>query len=131
MLENLNDYVAYHLDRLEGAEAENAFHSLIEAPKEAVPLLIEAYQQETLFSTRAVIVEIIWQFRDPTTVPFLATALRDDSEEVWKQALDGLVTIGGGIALEALRSEKSSLPVTSKKVEWIDEAIKQIQQEST
>ena len=68
MSENLDEYVAYYLDRLEGPEAENAFHSLIEAPVEAVPLLVEAYHQQSCSSKRAAIVEILWQFRDAKTV---------------------------------------------------------------
>ena len=93
MPEKLDEYVAYYLDRLEGPDAENAFHSLIEAPKEAVPLLIEAYHQKTRSSARAAILDIVAQFRDPTTIPFLGAALRHDSEEIWKHALDGLVMI--------------------------------------
>ena len=129
MSANPNEYVAHYLDRLEEPDAENAFHFLIEAPAEAAPLLVEAYHVQSCSSKRAAIVEIIWQFRNAKTVPFLATVLRDDSDDIWRQALDGLVAIGGDTALEALRSEKTSLPVTGKKTRWIDEAIEKVQQE--
>ncbi|MCX7428467.1 MAG: HEAT repeat domain-containing protein [Planctomycetia bacterium] len=130
MPHDLNEYVAYFLDRLEGPEAKNAFHALVEAPNEAVPLLVAAYDRETRSSMRAAVVEVLRQFRDPRTVPFFATALRDDSQEIWSEALDGLVTIGGSGALDALRCYRSSLSASSKKAEWIDEAIGQIEQET-
>jgi len=128
--ENLEEYIAYYLDRIEGPEAENAFHSLIEAPKETVPLLVKAFNNETRSSKREVILEIICQFRDPITVPILIDAMRDDSEIIWKRALDGIVTLGGEIALEILHNEKTRFPVTRMKTEWIDEAIEQIREES-
>jgi HEAT repeat protein len=128
--ENLHEYVAHHLDRLDGPEAKDAFHALIEAPKQIVPLLVEAYHKRTRSSMRAAIVEVVWQFRDPGAVPFLAAALRDDSEEIWRQALDGLVAIGGGGALDALRGHRGGLPARGEKAEWIDEAIGQIEQET-
>jgi hypothetical protein len=40
------------------------------------------------------------QFRDPAALPVLAEALQDPYEVVWKDALDGLVTLGGPEALE-------------------------------
>ena len=126
MLKNLGEYVTYYLDRLEGSEAESAFHSLIEAPREALPLLVEAYHQESCSSKQAAVVEVVCQFRDANTIPFLAAALHDGSDEIWKQALDGLVTMGGDPALEALRNEKNSLSATCEKAGGIDEAIEQI-----
>jgi hypothetical protein len=128
VLENLEEFVSYHCDRLEGPDADIAFHSLIQAPRKAVPVLVRRYHTEARTAVQAAIVEVVSHFRDPTTVPFLATALRSESERVWKQALDGLVTVGGGPALEALRSERRCAPAPSVKVEWIDEAIEQVQQ---
>jgi hypothetical protein len=65
---NLDEYISYYLDRLEVPQAANAFHSLIEAPKEAVPSLVEVYYNKTRSSKRAVIFEITCQFRDPKIV---------------------------------------------------------------
>ena len=81
---DIDEYVAYYLDRLDGREAGNAFEYLVEAPKEAVPLLIDAYHREARASRRAEIVEIVWQFRDPATVQFLATALREPHRLQWR-----------------------------------------------
>lgn len=48
-------YVAYYLERLDGPEADSAYHCLVEAPNGAAPPLTEAYHRETRTSRRAAI----------------------------------------------------------------------------
>jgi hypothetical protein len=55
--------------------------------------LEEAYHVEPDPGIRSLIVEAVWQHRLPSSVDFLAVALEDPHTEVWKQALDGLVTL--------------------------------------
>lgn len=81
---------------------KNAFFTLIEASDAVVPLLIERFQREPDGVSRAQIIEIIWQHRQPASISFLSMALEDSYPEVWKQALDGLVTIGGAEARSVL-----------------------------
>jgi hypothetical protein len=73
---------------------------------------------------------VIWQFRDVAALPLLASALRDRQGSVWKEALDGLVTLGGQGALDVLleaRTAVANYPDASDRLGWIDEAIGQIQ----
>ena len=110
---------------------ENAFHTLLEAPPSLIPQLIEQYSREDNPRTRAVVVEVVWQHRSPEVVSFLADALSDPAAEVWKQAIDGLVTIGDSSAVAALRNWKDlSASDDSTKADsrssWIAEALEQL-----
>jgi len=123
-------FVAHHSERLRAGE--DAFFPLIEAEDAVVPILIEACRAEHDPDVRAALVEIIWQHRIPETIEFLSQALTDDVPEVWENALDGLVALGGKAAIEALKSARDRISVhgraTADKVEWIDEAVCQIRE---
>jgi hypothetical protein len=103
----LEAYAAHYLDRL-GSD-ENAYFALIEAPRTILPLLAAAFRTETDPVKRSTILEVIWQHRDPSMIPLLGEALHDLSPKVWKQALDGLVTIGGPQSIATIEVACSSL----------------------
>jgi HEAT repeat protein len=105
---------------------EGAFHTLIEAPDDIVPRLTQEFHSQADGELRARLVEAIWRHRLPSTIPFLATALTDEHAEVWKQALDGLVTIGGDSAKETLHACKRALDTTDERNAWINEALDQL-----
>ena len=66
-------------------------------------------------------------------MPLLGSALADSADSVWKEALDGLVAIGGPEALQALRQARARLTTDardSNKREWIDEAVDQINEQA-
>ncbi|HMO16101.1 MAG TPA: HEAT repeat domain-containing protein [Pirellulaceae bacterium] len=106
---------------------ENAYHTLIESHDAIVPQLIEHYTNANDGELRARIVEVIWQHRVPTTVSFLASALNDEHPEVWKQAIDGLVTIGGDHSVGALKTLLGQIKYDDARSPWIAEAIDQIE----
>jgi hypothetical protein len=122
---DLEGMVAHYLDRLDGPGSDDAFHSLLECSREALPALIEAYWSEKRVGVKAAIVRIVWMSRDPGTVGFLVSTLQDVDAAVWKEALDGLVTIGGEQVLDALRESMES-ESHSEKLPWICEAIEQV-----
>ncbi len=72
----------------------------------ALPILIDAFRREPDNSVRAFLLNVIWEFRSPASIPVLAEALNDPDPEVWKQALDGLVTIKSKEARNALQAAK-------------------------
>jgi HEAT repeat protein len=127
---DLEQFATHHIERLRNDR--DAFFPLIEADDAIVPILIEACKTESDPGVRAELVEIIWQHRVPETVEFLSEALVDDAPEVWKNALDGLVALGGEAAINALESARnrglSHRQGTAAQAEWIDEAIQQIKQ---
>ena len=97
----------------------------IEAPHAIVPSLIEHYEIQADGESRASIVEVVWQHRQHSTVDFLAAALGDAHAEVWKQALDGLVAIGGPraeAALEAFLTDRAD----DERTPWVKEALQQL-----
>ena len=102
---------------------ENAFFTLIESPHHVVPMLIEEFQCQQEGGFRARIVEVIWRHRLPSTIPFLAAALSDSHPEVWKQAIDGLIAIGGAEARSALHGFRAQLANDDERTAWIDEAL--------
>ncbi len=97
----------------------------------AMPLFVDALRRETDTARRRRLVSIIWRFRDPVALPALAVASADHGDEVWKEALDGIVAIGGQAAMQILRDAQVSLaadPRAAGKLEWIPEAIQQVQE---
>lgn len=127
------EYAAYYIERLGGRDSVDAYHSLIEADNAVIPFLIEAFRTEQDPTVRSDLVEVIWQHRLPETIEFLSEALDDLASKVWKNALDGLVCLGGQAAIDVLESAKSRIQSGSRaelvQIEWIDEAIQQVREQ--
>jgi hypothetical protein len=88
------------------------------------PHVFGAFRSSTDTPRRVVLVELAWQSRSPQALPFLAEALADDAPGVWKQALDGLVTLGGEPARRILGDAK--VTAEADKADWIDGALQQV-----
>jgi hypothetical protein len=125
---NLEEYAAYYLDRV--PHDENAAFALAGAPDAIVPLLVSAFRSEPDATKRSAILKIIWQRRDPSTITVLGEGLRDASPGVWKEALDGLVTIGGPESIAAIeaanRRSFDSERDRDQFREFLDEALEQL-----
>ena len=119
-----------YLQQLHQPDHDDAFFSLIEADNAIVPRLVEAYQSETDPRIRAMLIEIIWQHRLPSSLEFLTQALHDDHPEVWKAALDGIVGIGGDASLAIRVQQKDWLQAhpepSNLRLRWIEEALQQL-----
>jgi hypothetical protein len=117
------------IDRFRSGDEEAALHGLIELPDNALAELIEYFRSEELAPIRALIVKALWERRD-SSITFLGEALRDPEEEVWQEALDGLVTLGSTQSLEVLQTAKtsgSSRQGNDRRFQlWIEEAIEQV-----
>lgn len=124
------DAIRAEIGRLRGPDHETAWFNLIEAPASVIPQIIEAYRSEKDAGFRAVLVQIVWQRRDPGTLDFLAEALRDLDDRVWKEALDGIVAIGGPAAVAILKTARAKAELERSGdedfFEWLDEASDQI-----
>jgi hypothetical protein len=134
-MQGLREFVSYNVERLSGPEWEQAYHSLIEAEPAVIPLLIEAFRKAVSSGLRATIVEVVWQFRRPETIEFLAAAFQESDPPIWQQALDGSVTIGGAEALRVMQKVREQLDsidsLSAQKLQWIDEAIGQLKEKET
>ncbi len=104
-----SDSIDHYVEGLRSGE-ESAFHALIEAPHAVLGALIARFHVEADPDLRASIVEVVWQHRQSDSLPFLAQALADSSEQVWKQALDGLVTSGGPSAVTIVSAFNPDFP---------------------
>ncbi|MCS6285538.1 MAG: HEAT repeat domain-containing protein [Nitrospira sp.] len=93
---------------------------------EAIGVIVRAYHEESDTRQRESLLHLLWEFRDPAAIPTLAEALKDPSDRVWKEALDGLVTLGTP-SLSYLEDARNAQPQSSVTRQWLDEAIKQIQ----
>jgi HEAT repeat protein len=103
---------------------EAAFEALIDLGETAIPRLLEAYRAETDPALRALIVEVVWQIRSHASLEFLGEALQDPSPEVWRQALDGLVTLATPESLRILEGARDSGRGGDEDFRaWVDGAI--------
>jgi hypothetical protein len=123
--------VECYLARLRAGASEEAFFGLWDLGPSALPNLIAEAQKPSARTIKAALVEIIWQSREPAVLGFLCECLEDPDSSVWKQALDGLVAIGGSPAVLYLQtvSERviiGSFPKNGLSLEWLTEALDQI-----
>jgi HEAT repeat protein len=122
-MDAVNDY----LKEARQGDGDSAYHGLVELGPQAIPLLAEAYRAEADPLIRALIVEVVRQHRSPTSIDFLADALGDPHPEVWKQALDGLVTLASDEARRVLQAAAGRTAHDDRgRRPWIEEAIEQI-----
>jgi len=123
---------SYYLQQLHSSESENAYFSLLTDTVDAdVPKLIGAFYSEPDLQARVALLEILCQHCVPETLTFLATILQNPVTRLWQSALDGIVGIGSPQALTILYAEKmrllsSGLKDASTRLEYIDEAIRQL-----
>ena len=117
--------VDYYIEMARSGDGDEAFHGLRELAADTIPALQETYRSEPDPTVRAVLVRAIWEHRDPSVIDFLAEAVRDRDPAVWKEALDGLVTLASPEAERALEMTIGS-DCDAKRRDWIFEAIGQI-----
>jgi len=117
------------LQRFREGHRADAFFGLLEMDHDVLPELMAAFRAERDAQVRAFIVEVIWRHRQQSVTPLLGEALRDSEPTVWRQALDGLVSLASPAALEVLRAARTRrFPGprdTGESRHWLEEAIAQ------
>jgi hypothetical protein len=97
-----------------------------------IPELMDWFYKESDAEIQACLVQLIWQTRQLTFIPFLREALLRSESAIWKEAMDGLVILASRDALDALVSARSRRFPTQKETNefqgWIEEAIEQTQE---
>jgi HEAT repeat protein len=119
---DLQAEVLYYVARLN--RDSSAWHSLVELGFEALPKIREAFRSSADGRKRALLIEVLAERRDEESFPLFNEALYSPVSEVWKTALDALVTLGGPTAKALLEIAEAELPI--KRRAWIREALKQI-----
>jgi hypothetical protein len=128
----MNEQTEFYLNMAKNGDSDAAHHGLIELPSHLLPDLEDAYRGEADPLVRALIVEAVWQHRLPISVGFLAVALEDPHPDVWKEALDGLVTLAPPESRKVLESAKHRVGGQDEVLlAWIEEAIDQMDESIT
>ena len=123
---NARKYISGEVEKLASPFAENACCNLWAMTSKIVPHLVEAFWAEKNPEIRANLIYVIWQFREKSTAPFLIEAMDDVYDQVWMNALDGLVTLGGEDVTQLLIEFMTSLNPDDIRGAWSMEAIEQI-----
>jgi hypothetical protein len=99
--------IHHYLDVFRRGDRDTAFHGLLEMDRRILPELMAAFRIEHDIAVREFLVEIVWQSRDESIIPFLAEALIDPEPRIWRQALNGVVALASPAALDALRAART------------------------
>ena len=121
------------LEKFRRGDDETAFFELIEMPGDVLTGIIDVFYAEPCADVRAFLVKAAWERREETVIRFLAEALNDPAEQVWQQALDGLVAFSLPSSLKVLqsaRARKFTEATAAKRFNlWLEEAIQQVELE--
>lgn len=120
---DVTDVANHCITRLDASDDESAWHAIRELGADALPHLASRFRTSSNTRLRATLVELAWQTRSTEAFPLLAEALAESEPTIWRQALDGLVTLGGEHARAILHDGRVS--ANSEKASWIDEALDQ------
>ena len=123
-----NNRINELVQELGGPETEDVLCAPRIHPGEAIAPLASAFQHEGDHSRRVLLLHAIWQLRDRRAVPILIEALSDRHSPVWKEALDGLVALGGADAITAPENASATLahlPDAKLRLDWCREALEQ------
>lgn len=126
--------IAYYLEMFRRGDTDNAFHGLLEIDRDVLPELMAVFRNEQDIRVRELLVEVIWEYRERSVIPFLGEALSDNEPRIWRQALNGLVTLALPASLDVLRAARArQLPTQCETEEfrrWLEETIEQTQTEA-
>ena len=122
-------YLEHHIDLFRRGDGGAAFFGLVGSGRSLVAPLVNAFRSETDSAVKAFLVEVLWQQRDPSAIPVLGEALHDNHQQVWQEALNGLVTLASRDAIKVMQrarlrgfqSEKSA----RQFLVYLEEAIEQ------
>jgi hypothetical protein len=121
--------IDYYLEMFRSGDTDNAFHGLLEIDSDILPELIQVFRASHDLGVRELLVEVIWEYRDHSVLPFLGEVLFDSEPGIWRQALNGLVTLASPAALDALRAARAREFPRQRETEefrrWLEEAIAQ------
>jgi HEAT repeat protein len=87
--------VQHYIAKLDDSnDDDDAFHRLLELGPSVLPSIREAFRASSSRAVRHRLAEIVRHARSAEALPFLSDLLDDDNAEIWKTALDGLVSLG-------------------------------------
>ena len=126
----LDERVRHFLALFHQGRRDDAFHWFLELAPAGLPALEAAFCASRDPALRAFLLHVIWQHRQPSAIPLLGEALMDPEPRVWREALDGLVTLASPAAIAALRAAKARRNEADFQP-WVDEALAQADLDSS
>lgn len=128
-MQRFKPQIDYYLEMFRQGDTDAAFHGLLEIDREILPELMEVFRAKRDIGVREYLIEVIWEYREPSVIPFLGEALSDTEPRIWRQALNGLVALASPAALDFLRAARTRQFRTQRETEefrrWLEEAIEQ------
>jgi HEAT repeat protein len=94
-------------DRFRSGAEEEAFFELLEMPGDVVPALTTAFRTEQNPALRTFVIKVAWQRGDRQAIALLAEAINQSDEQIWQEALDGLVALASPEAVSVLTVAKT------------------------
>jgi HEAT repeat protein len=125
--------VEHYLHEWDSREWAHAYHSLIELGPQVLPELERRFHESRDAAFRGVLVELARQVHSADALPLFEGALADEAPEVWKQALDGLVSLASLASILLIERALARTPPgrtsAAEWYSWVQEALQQAQAE--
>jgi len=121
---DVQQQVDYWVTRLSGPDASSAWHGLVELGPTALDEIRIAFAATLDRHLRRKLLTVIVELRQPESAAFFRSLLRDYDTEIWRSALDGLVTLGTDEAARILENARAT--ADEERSRWFDEALAQI-----
>src|SRR5437764_15488506 len=99
---NVRAHVEHYLREWDSSGWAAAYHALVELGPVILPELAAPLADSRDARLRASLVQIARQLRSEEAVGLFAAALEDPAPLVWKEALDGLVSLASPAAVDVL-----------------------------
>lgn len=132
-MEEFASAINYYLEMFRSGKSDDAFHGLLEIDVAILPELIQAFRDETNPRAQEFLLEVIWEYREPSVIPFLGEILLHPNPPLRLQALNGLVTLASPASLQVLMELKSRFVHSDKEnrefLAKLEEAANQIRTE--
>jgi hypothetical protein len=126
----MDEQIQYWIEQYQKGDQDNAFHGLLEIGHKATAKLIDCFHKTSDHQLRAFIVHVIRNYHNSSSIEFFKEALLDPNPDVWKEAMDGLISLASPQSLESLQSANNrqftNQQDTNMFREWLEEAIQQV-----
>lgn len=133
-MQRIAPQISHYLEMFRSGDADNSFHGLLELDRDILPELMAVFRSTQDIRLREMLVAVIWGYREQSVIPFLREALFDTEPRIWREALNGLVSLASPAALDVLCEARTRRFLTQRETEefrrWVDEAISQAETEA-
>lgn len=118
------EIVDYYIGEFLAGRCKDAAFGLAETDLDldVIPELINVYESTDDTDVKVFVIEVVSDFRLPSSFGFLRHALRREEQEIWKSALNGLAMAESADSVDAMELVLASVTDDNKRA-WIEEAI--------